>query len=165
MRWLFCLAIGSVLAAGCGKTVYRAHESQYCSSVEDDDPYYECARSDDFICITTYSETPMTANGEIAQAQPRWLCRLACTPGVDKCAVDEICCPGTIYGRDYGKKGGCVPNGFCQGQSTKPTTADAGAKDAAAPDATAPVDGPDAATGAAAEAPADAPGIDLSGGN
>ena len=40
---------------------------------------------------------------------PLYLCRLACDPGKDRCPGGEICCPGKIEGKTYGKTGGCVP--------------------------------------------------------
>jgi hypothetical protein len=107
------LLVGGLLALGCGKTVYRSHEAQFCSTDDDDDPFYECSPSSDLICINTYSETVKTSSDAGSQRVPLYLCRLACEPLKDKCPGGEICCPGKIEGKTYGKTGGCVPESRC----------------------------------------------------
>jgi hypothetical protein len=112
LPWLAMLVIGGLLGPGCGKTVYRSHEAQFCSIKDDDDPFYECSPSSDLVCINTYSM--LVGGGDAGQQRvPLYLCRLACDPGKDKCPGGEICCPGKIEGKTYDKSGGCVPESRC----------------------------------------------------
>src|SRR5262245_8932220 len=112
LPWLPLLVVGGLLGLGCGKTVYRSHEAQFCSTNDDDDPFYECSPSSDLVCINTYAERVTAKNDAGSQLIPLYLCRLACNPG-DKCPGGEICCPGKIEGKTYGKTGGCVPESRC----------------------------------------------------
>ena len=120
-RWLTMLLVGGLFGLGCGKTVYRSHEAQYCSTQEED-PFYECSPSSDLICINTYSEIVQGNNDAGVNRVPLYLCRLACEPLKDKCPNGETCCPGMIHGITYGKTGGCVPESRCD----KPIIPDGG---------------------------------------
>jgi hypothetical protein len=111
LPWLAMLVVGGLVGLGCGKTVYRSHEAQFCSIDDNDDPFYECSPSSDLVCINTYSM--QVGSGETARRVPLYLCRLACNPATDKCPGGEICCPGKIEGKTYGKSGGCVPESRC----------------------------------------------------
>jgi hypothetical protein len=114
MRWLCGLLVGGLLGMGCGKTVYRSHEGHYCSSTEDDDPFFECSPSYDLVCINTYAEQVRSTGGQPTRFQDIWLCRLACNEG-DRCPdAKDRCCPGPIYGKNYGKMHACVPASMCQ---------------------------------------------------
>jgi hypothetical protein len=143
MRGLSLILAVGMLGMGCGKTVYRSHEAQYCSNTEADDPYFECSPSYDLVCINTYAEPVLQPAGAPPKYQEIFLCRLACNPG-DLCPdLKDVCCPGIIYGETYGKTHACVPAGRCQ--TVSPT--DAGTdtrRDTAAdsPAADAPADGP-----------------------
>jgi hypothetical protein len=137
MRWLSFILVGGLVGGlfgmGCGKTVYRSHEGHYCSSTTDDDPFFECSPSYDLICINTYAEPILQTGGAPPKFQEIFLCRLACQPG-ERCPdARDVCCPGPIYGRDYGKTAACVPAGQCQ----TVVATDAGAdtrRDASTPD-------------------------------
>jgi hypothetical protein len=130
------LVVGLGAFAGCSKTVYHSHESHYCSSSDDDDPYWECSRSADLVCINTYDGVYPQPDGKPTKTVPMYLCRMACTPGDKTCQPDEVCCPGMIYGRNYGKTHGCTLPSFCAALAGQPkdagttrdtaTTADAG---------------------------------------
>jgi hypothetical protein len=109
-RWLTMLTVAGWLGLGCGKTIYRSHEAQFCSTDDDDDPFYECSPARDLVCINTYA-MQFSADGG-SKSLPLYLCRLACTPG-DICPNGETCCPGPISGRTYGKMHACVPDKFC----------------------------------------------------
>jgi hypothetical protein len=113
LPWLSMLLVGGLVGLGCGKTVYRSHEAQFCSIDQDDDPFYECSPSSDLVCINTYSEVVTGSNDAGNRTIEYFLCRLACEPGKDKCPGGEICCPGKIEGKTYGKTGGCVPESRC----------------------------------------------------
>jgi hypothetical protein len=128
MRWLFsvrqfavfssgfvALVFSGLLGAGCDKTIYRSHESQYCSATEDDEPYYECSRSSDLVCINTYEKSYPQTDNRPDKVVKMWLCREACDPTVkNPCrGADEICCSGEIYGKDYGRKHACVQRELC----------------------------------------------------
>jgi hypothetical protein len=154
MRWLLLFAAVGLVGAGCDKTVYRSHDAQYCSSTEDDDPYYECSRSSDLICINTYSKTYAQPNNQPDKVVAMWLCHEACDPTVKNPCVDpeEVCCPGAIFGKDYGKKNACVLREFCDALLGMPTTKDAGSSDAK-PDAGGTADGPSSDLAADAGAP------------
>jgi hypothetical protein len=104
---------GGLLGPGCGKTVYRSHEAQFCSTDKDDDPFYECSPSADLVCINTYSELVLANNDAGSRRIPLYLCRLACDPATDRCPNGELCCPGKIEGRTYGKSAACVPATKC----------------------------------------------------
>ncbi len=155
MRWLASILVagllGGGLGLGCGKTVYRSHEGQYCSSTEGDDPYFECSPSYDLICINTYAEQVLQPGNAPPSFTEIFLCRLACEEGQRCPDTKDVCCKGPVYGRDYGKTHACVPAGMCQtvdppdaGPDTRRDTA------AASPDAPvdAPEQQPDAATSA-----------------
>jgi hypothetical protein len=156
------VAIGAFFAgsAGCGKTVYQSHEGHYCSIDDNEDPNYQCSRTRDLVCITTYAETIKAPDGGVQRTVPIYLCRQPCEPG-NRCPMaDDVCCPGMIVGRDYGATHGCVPLRFCE---MPPPTPDAGPRDTALRDTAAPdtvADGPsgDAPDGADA---ADAPAVDV----
>jgi hypothetical protein len=143
MRWLFSvrqfavfssaffsLAFTALLGAGCDKTIYRSHESQYCSSTEDDEPYYECSRSSDLVCINTYEKSYPQTDNRPDKVVKMWLCREACDPTVkNPCrGSDEICCSGQIYGKDYGRKHACVQRELCDSMLGVGPPKDAGAK-------------------------------------
>lgn len=130
MRWLFLFCVVGLVGAGCEKTIYRSHESQYCSSTDDDDPYYECSRSSDLVCINTYEKSYPQTDNRPDKVVSMWLCREACDPTVkNPCMGEEICCPGAIFGKDYGKKHACVLREFCDSILGTPSTPkDAGAK-------------------------------------
>jgi hypothetical protein len=160
------MALGSVLGAGCEKTIYRSHESHYCSSTADDEPYYECAKGSDLICITTYTMTYGSKEGAPPKTLDIWVCRLACTPGnKDECRADEVCCPGMIYGNNYGKSHACVMPGLCPalavpnkdaggGDARSDAKLDSGLSDGSGADAGGSDGGAD---GPAADAPMDLP--------
>jgi hypothetical protein len=162
MRWLLLSCVlGSVVGAGCGKTVYRSYESHYCSSSDDDDPYFECSKSSDLVCIYTYDKSYGQTDGKPDKVVSMWACREACDPAVKNPCVnaEEVCCPGMIFGRNYGKDHACVMRDFCDAFVGMK---DAGAKpDASKPDAgagTPDAAGPDAAAGgtdASPDSPAD----------
>jgi hypothetical protein len=168
MRWLFLFALGTLVGAGCEKTIYRSHESHYCSSKSNDEPYYECAKGSDLVCITTYTQTFGATATAPAKTVDIWLCRLGCTPGKDECKGDEVCCPGPIFGTNYGKDHACVLASLCPALAV-PTNRDAGTIDAKPdakldgsllPDAGAPdgdSDAPQGTEDAGADAPVDAP--------
>ena len=118
MRWLWLtlFLVGGVMGQGCGKTVYRSHEAQFCSTNQNDDPFYECSPSNDLVCINTYAEViQSTSDAGGQQTLPIYLCRLACDPNDPKtrCPNGETCCPGPITGRNYGKMHACVPESRC----------------------------------------------------
>jgi hypothetical protein len=99
----------------CQQARYRSGEGQYCSTNSDEDPHYECLRTHDFVCISTFA-IPILFDGGQAEHQFRdvFLCRLACSPS-DSCpAAGDVCCPGMIHGRDYGKSHACVPEERCE---------------------------------------------------
>ena len=142
---------------GCGKTVYRSHEGHYCSSTRDDDPFFECSPSYDYVCINTYAEQVQTSGGQEPRFQEIYLCRMACDPTIRNPCLDlrDVCCKGPIFGRDYGKQHACVPAGQCQTQQDEP---DGGARQDrpsdTRPDTTVTVDAP---ADVPADGPADAP--------
>ena len=147
LPWLAMLVVGGLLGLGCGKTVYRSHEAQFCSIDEDDDPFYECSPSSDLVCINTYSEAGRAAATAGPQRMPLYLCRLACDPGKDRCPSGEVCCPGKIEGKTYGKTGACVPESRCDNPVDPRTAASTGGPTAPAacrptPAATGPPDAP-----------------------
>jgi hypothetical protein len=176
----FALAgLGGLLGPGCGKTVYRSHEAQYCSTDDNEDPFYECSPAFNLVCATTHSEALQnTPDGGQRVFVDRYTCRLACDPG-DRCPVGtDICCPAkNIVGRDYGKNSVCVPEPMCQtitpgdgGVDARPdrfSTIDSPGE-AGTGDVPAPGDAADAASGAEAgvdaAAPVDAGDGDAAGG-
>ena len=143
MRWLIGLAVGGLLGLGCGNTVYRSHEGAYFSD-KDEDPFFECAPSDDLVCINTYDMQVQTTGGQPPRFQPVYLCRLACSPGDHCFDPNDVCCPGPIHGRNYGKMNACVPVGMCQ----TATVPDAGSPDRPTDTAAPPADGPEPITDA-----------------
>jgi hypothetical protein len=157
MRPAPALALVALLGLACEKTVYRSGEGIYCSSSSDEDPYYECLRSNDFVCITTYSLPILNDGGPTGKYVEAYACRLACSAD-QGCLGGDICCPGKIFGRTYGKTSACVkaancetlpqpdarPNPVADAQTDSATDGGAGG-DAAAPDA--PQAAPDAPVG------------------
>jgi hypothetical protein len=109
MRWLGLTSLLLVFASGCGKQERRAHEGVYCSHMSED-PMFVCNPAFDLVCITTNRHiNPNTG----ALGPEQYLCRLPCSPG-DSCPEQGVCCPGKIYGKDFGgKTHACVPYSFC----------------------------------------------------
>lgn len=154
MRCLPYLLIGGILFGACGKTVFKSHEGQFCSSNPGDDPFYECTRMFDFVCINTYSVPIQGAGPNDMAEQPLWLCRLACNEKTSCPVAGDVCCQGAIYGFDYGVTSACVPRDQCN--SLAPPDAgprreagvedggqgDAGVGDAGVGDAPTTLDGP-----------------------
>jgi hypothetical protein len=130
----FAAGLGVALfAAACEKTVFRAYDSQYCSSKEDDEPYYECAKGDDLVCINTYDETFGSQDGRPPVTIPVYACHLGCDPhNPTACQAGEVCCPGKIYGRTYNFDHACTLPRFCAGPT--PTAPRDGAARDSTPD-------------------------------
>src|SRR5206468_7054932 len=129
------------VASGCGKSTIREYESQACSTNDSDDPFLVCSPAYDLVCISTYTVTvqnPKEAVKWDGGIRPVYVCRLACNVDMDCVQSDfqgaDVCCPGTLHGKDYGKKGGCTPRGMCE------ALRGSGASDAglALPDASSP---------------------------
>ena len=173
MRCLPYLLIGGALFAACGKTVFKSHEGQFCSSDEGHDPFYECTRMFDFVCINTYSVAIQGAAANEANTQPVWLCRLACSDNTDCMVTGDVCCQGPIYGLDRGVSAACVPRDRCNSlpppDAAPPReagvndggTGDVGTGDVGVTDAPAALDGPAADGGVDAPAALDtAPAAD-----
>jgi hypothetical protein len=175
VNFAWSLAIAGLLgAAGCGKSTIREYEAQACSTNQSDDPFLVCSPAYDLVCITTH--TVLVTNPKEAQKwdgglRPVWVCRIACSADTDCIQGGDVCCPGMIYGKDYGKKAGCVPRGMCEALRNSmdaaappnpdgpPPAVDAPAPDAAGADARdggAGADGAGADGGAGADATVDA---------
>lgn len=114
---LVALAFCAVLGGACEKTIYKSHESHFCSHDQNDDPFYECSRSQDLVCINTYRMSYPSADGKPPVVRDMWLCRIACVPGDMErgCPTGEVCCPGPITGRNYGAAHACVTPNYCPG--------------------------------------------------
>ncbi len=120
------LLVVAVSLGACAKTIYRSGEGQYCS-ITSEDPGYECSPSVDLVCITTSSvESPTDGGSKAPGFRPLYLCRLACTPGDPCTQAGDVCCPGVIYGQNYGKTHGCVPVSECDTEMTTIVIRDAG---------------------------------------
>ena len=126
---ILLLCLGALLGGACEKTVYKSHESHFCSNNPDDDPFYECSRSQDLVCINTYRMSYPSTDGKPPVVRDMWLCRIACVPGdmTRGCPTGEVCCPGPITGRDYGAKHACVTPNYCPGLAVG-TPTDGGAR-------------------------------------
>jgi hypothetical protein len=113
-------------SSACGKSTFRSAQGQFCSSTDDDDPYYECLLGMGLVCASTHSMPVLDDNGNEKSRFPVYLCRSACAPvdGGTGCRVaDEICCKATTFGRTYADRPwACVPAQFC------PDAPDAGPK-------------------------------------
>jgi hypothetical protein len=159
-----------LIVSGCTNSTIRSQEGHACSTNSSDDPQLLCTPAQDLVCIATYTRTvtnPAEAakfDGGIRQV---YVCRLNCNVTADCPQQGDVCCPGVIFGKTYGKMGGCTPPSACEamgggdedgGAGDAGTPADAGAKSdggkadgATAPDA--PTD-----TGAADGSPPDTSG-------
>jgi hypothetical protein len=120
---LLALACGSSAGTGDGGAFHKdasapltAQESHACSIFPDDDPQLVCSTGQDLVCITTYSRhvtDPQDAvrfDGGLRQV---FVCRFPCGNAAD-CPPGDVCCPGTIFGKTFGKMAGCVPPGSCE---------------------------------------------------
>jgi len=108
IRLGFGCILGGLLGAalgGCAKSQIRSYEGQACSIDPDEDPQRTCSPAADLVCIATYAH-PMTA-------RPVHVCRFVCDPSEGCRNADEVCCPGQIYGRTYGKSAACVLARWC----------------------------------------------------
>lgn len=118
LRVVMVLALVGAAAAGCTKSRIRAGEGIGCSTDPDDDPYYECSPAADLVCIATHSV--QVTNERVARQfdggiRQIYICRLACSPEEGGCRqAGDVCCPGHIVGRNYGKSHACVPERLCQ---------------------------------------------------
>ncbi len=147
------IAVAAACAYACGKSTIRSFDGVACSTDPSEDPQYICSPTRDLVCISTF--TVMIMNEREAMrwdggVRPVYVCRLACSLDEECRQAGEICCPGHIYGKTYGKSRGCALVQDCH------------AIDAGVPEAPArPPDGgarPDGAGDAGdPDAPADAP--------
>jgi hypothetical protein len=168
LRFVIPAGALAMLLSACTTSSFRTQEGHACSVNASDDPQLVCTPAQDLICIATYNK--LVTNVEEAKKfdgglRPVYLCRLACNVTADCPQAGDVCCPGHIHGKTYGKMGGCTPPSNCEAESSSGDE-DAGATpppdarpdtrpaDAAAPDAGSPTGpSPDAAAPAA-----DAPG-------
>jgi hypothetical protein len=105
-------------AAGCGRSTIRAHETHYCSIV-DEDPLFVCSPQFDLVCINTYFkrvEDQNLAKQFDGGLRPIYVCRLVCNPdGSIGCnQPGDICCRGNTHGKNYGSTHACVPASLCE---------------------------------------------------
>ncbi len=158
------IAAAGVLAASCGlgKSKIRAGDGQHCTTSSSEDPVFTCSPAYDLACIATYKHQ--------VSNEPVYVCRLVCTPG-DRCLYpSDICCPGTIHGKTYGKMHACVPVRDCDLRPDAGVTPDSGTPDTAADvaddaavdasDDSAQDSTPDTVDDAGDDAVSDAPGQD-----
>lgn len=164
-RAVMTFLVGGALALGaCSKGEIRSGESQYCTTSSSEDPRYICDPGVDLICINTYGQVvtdPKEMRKWDGGVRPVWVCRLACMTDQDCPLGNDVCCPGQISGKTYGKMGGCVPPTNCAAraddQDAGVTPKPDAARDSAPPRPDAGTDtAPDAAPDAPADAPADA---------
>jgi hypothetical protein len=106
-------------AAGCGKSQIRAFDGHGCSTKPDDDPLYVCSPQYDLVCINTYYKEvtdPVQAKAFDGGIRSVYVCRLVCDPasGIGCAETTDVCCPGFIHGKTYGKTHACVPDYLCQ---------------------------------------------------
>ncbi len=173
------IALGLGLAGiGCNHERIRQGESHYCSTDEDEQPYYECSPAFDQVCIATTTQEVLDDQGRVLRVEDRYVCRETCTPETGCKRADDVCCPGKTYKSRFASKYACVPSDSCSataGDAGAPGDAGGGRRDAArdgggaadggvpGPDGGGAADGGgDAAAGAddggaSVDAPADAP--------
>jgi hypothetical protein len=146
-----------LLLPACVNSSIRSQEGHSCSTDPDEDPQLVCTPAQDLVCISTYTKivtNPREAPKFDGGLRSVYVCRLNCDTDKE-CRDNDICCPGHIYGKTYGRKGGCVPPGSCETlpvpDASPPPDTTAPARDTAAspaetgaatPDAAAPVDVP-----------------------
>src|SRR5262245_41097124 len=101
--------------SACAKGQIRSGEGAFCST-SSEDPQYVCDPGMDLICMATHS-VPVTNPKEMGKwdggVRPVYVCRLACEKSEDCPNAGDVCCPGIIYGKTYGKMAGCVPETLC----------------------------------------------------
>jgi hypothetical protein len=162
-----------VVVSACSKGQIRSGEGAFCSTDPSDDPQYICDPGIDLICIATHN-VPVTDPKEMRKwdggVRPVFVCRLACDKTEDCPNAGDVCCPGIIQGKSYGKMAACTLETLCPvllvgdaGAAPAPQAREAGveapAPDAGArdlPAADAPVDAATPADAAADAAPGDA---------
>jgi hypothetical protein len=154
---MFCLCLGSA----CDKSVYRSAEGQFCSSTDDDDPYYECLLGMGLVCANSYSQAVADNSDTDAggvRFQPVWVCRQACTPGDSCFQAGDICCKASIFGRSYADRPYvCTPESQCDDKGDAGTKQDARiTRDGAADGADGAADAADAGADAADDGAGDA---------
>lgn len=97
--------------------IIRAQEGHACSTTPDDDPQLVCTTAQDLVCITTYSRAvtdPQQAAKYDGGLRPVFVCRFPCATSADCAQQGDICCPGSIFGKTFGKAAACVPPGSCE---------------------------------------------------
>jgi hypothetical protein len=125
---VLCLGLGSA----CDKSIYRSAEGQFCSSTDDDDPYYECLLGMGLVCANTYAKPVLDEKGENLRFQPVWLCRQACAPGGVCFQAGDVCCKTTVFGRSYPDRPyACTPEANCDDLGDAGTKLDAKTRDTA----------------------------------
>jgi hypothetical protein len=117
LRSVTCALAVALSLTGCSTSSVRSQEGQACSTSSSDDPQLVCSPAQDLVCIATYTRL-VTKPSEAAKydggLRQVYVCRLACNTSADCFQAGDICCPGPIYGKDYGKMRGCVPAGSCE---------------------------------------------------
>jgi hypothetical protein len=154
LRSVMCVLAAALLSSACTSTI-RSQEGAACSTNSSDDPQLVCSPAQDLVCITTYTRVvtnPSAASKYDGGIRHVYVCRMACNTPQDCPQTGDVCCRGDIYGKTYGKTGGCVPPGTCEGMGNS-----------VSPDGGEPVAQPDGARdggatdGAAEAGPRDAP--------
>jgi hypothetical protein len=117
------------LLAACGSTaggggdaspdaaVIRVQEAQACSTNPAEDPQLVCTSAQDLVCVATYSrnvtdpQEAMKFDGGLRQV---FVCRMPCAATGDCPQPGDVCCPGQIHGKTFGKTAACVPPTSCE---------------------------------------------------
>jgi hypothetical protein len=111
--WLFLAAIS---VAACTTSTLRSQEGHACSTSSSDDPQLVCTPAQDLVCISTYTRivtNPTEAMKFDGGIRHVFVCRINCNTADDCLQEGDVCCPGIIYGKTYGKMGGCTPYSAC----------------------------------------------------
>jgi hypothetical protein len=114
---VLCVSVREGDGGAADAVVVRAQEGQACSTRPGDDPQLICSTAQDLICISTFGRSvtdPEEQKKYDGGVRPVFVCRFSCGTTAECPQQGDVCCPGQIFGKTFGKTAACVPRGSCE---------------------------------------------------
>jgi len=112
-----CVSVRQGDGGTADAVVVRSQEGQACSTAPGDDPLLVCTTAQDLICISTYGRMVTRPEEQVKYdggVRPVFVCRYPCGTAAECAQPGDVCCPGQIHGKTFGKTAACVPAASCE---------------------------------------------------